>query len=233
MKKKLAIGIMLSLIGLSLIIEGSYAYFSDTNITDGSFSSGYLELDISQGTIMQTNQMMPGDIVESTLQLSNRGSIDIKKVLLHTTFKVIDNGKANTGDDLGKHIYVELLRYDKQDTVIFQKNLTELTNSPEKILDSILSGSNTESFTIRFTLLGSIGNENHFQEDKLEINWDFEAKQRDGRTGPPISTHASFHDLIRTNGYIAIGSWNQDDTNKLEETKITPTVNNQKTEKTE
>ncbi|WP_268811348.1 MULTISPECIES: TasA family protein [Bacillaceae] len=217
-KRKLVMGIAGMIVGLSLIVEGSYAYFTDTHATDSFITNGTLNLEVDKETLMQIENMVPGDTVEGRIELSNNGSIDMEKVLLHSTYEVVDKGEPNQEDDLGEHIRVKLIHHDKEgEKVLFQQRLSQLTNNPEQMINAFPSGSGKESFTVQFTFVDNGGNQNHFQADKLKVKWNFEAVQRDGKTSSASSTHASFHDKTSIDGNLAIGTWNQEKSIKTDE----------------
>ena len=53
-KKKLGLSVATAALGLSLIGGGTYAYFSDQEVTQNTFAAGTLDLAINPTTIVDT-----------------------------------------------------------------------------------------------------------------------------------------------------------------------------------
>ncbi|PAF18459.1 cell division protein FtsN, partial [Shouchella clausii] len=94
-------------LGLSLITEGTAAYFNDKEPVTNTIETGILDLGINKETIFQLEDIVPGDSMTGNFELTNDGSVDMKEVKLHSSYEVVDNGEQNQGDDLGKHVRVE------------------------------------------------------------------------------------------------------------------------------
>src|SRR5690625_169695 len=109
-KKKLGLGMASAALGLALVGGGTYAYFSDTETTNNTFAAGTLDLSVNPTTIIDVDNLKPGDWMNRTFKLENNGSLDISKVLLSTDY---DN------DEFAKHIRVNFLRnLDKSGIVV-------------------------------------------------------------------------------------------------------------------
>src|SRR5690625_3129234 len=118
MRKKLGMGIMSATLGLSLIAGGTYAYFSDSEVSNNTFAAGTLDLAIEPTEIINVENLKPGDWMVRTFELQNNGTLDIEKVFLETDYTIIDANGDNT-EDFGEHIQVEFLyNADKLDEVI-------------------------------------------------------------------------------------------------------------------
>jgi spore coat-associated protein N len=87
-KKKLGLGVASAAIGLSLLGGGTYAFFNDTATQASSFASGTLDLNVNPTTLVDLGNLKPGDWTNKTFKLTNNGSLDIKKVKLHTSYTV-------------------------------------------------------------------------------------------------------------------------------------------------
>ncbi|UJL45656.1 SipW-dependent-type signal peptide-containing protein [Virgibacillus sp. NKC19-16] len=180
-KKKLAMSIVLAAVGLSLIVGGTSAYFTDTTSTDNRITTGSLDLGMDKETIFQIEDLVPGDTQDARFELTNDGSVDMKEIILNASYEVVDKGEPNSGDDLGNHILVELLSdQDGEETLVFEKTLAELNSNPQQIVESFPEEDTAKNFIVQFTFTDSGENQNHFQTDQLELNWEFEAVQRDG-----------------------------------------------------
>src|SRR5690625_4267051 len=108
-------GIMSAALGISLIGGGTFAYFSDTETTENTFAAGTLDLSAEPTTIIDVENIKPGDSMVRTFELQNNGSLDIHRVYLDTEYTV-DDAEGNNTEDFGEHIEVEFLyNVDKLD----------------------------------------------------------------------------------------------------------------------
>lgn len=178
-KKEIVSSLILAFLGLSLIVGGTNAYFSDTKEAANTFELGLMNLGINKESIIQLDDFIPGDTVQGDFELTNDGSVDMQDVVLHSSYELIDKGQNNNGDDLGNHIIVEFLHHER---VLFEKTLSELNGDPIKILNAFTAGSEAEKFIVRFHFIDNGKNQNHFQGDILNLKWGFEAAQRDGKS---------------------------------------------------
>ena len=101
-KKKLAMGIATGALAVSMIGGGTYAYFNDVETSTNTFAAGTLDLAVNPETIIDVNNLKPGDFMYRGFKLENNGSLDISKVLLTTDFTESVAGFAD-------HIIVEFL----------------------------------------------------------------------------------------------------------------------------
>lgn len=202
-KGKLAMTAAVAFMGLSFIVGGSYAYFADTKATDSIISNGTLDLGLDKETIIEIENMAPGDTVEGDIEISNNGNVDIGEVLLHSSYEVIDHGTPNNGDDLGDHIQVEVIHQGtEENTVIFEKRLSQLTENPELMMDGFPTDREAETFLINLTFVDNGEDQNHFQADEMQIKWDFEGVQRDGDASSSSGTYAFFSDQSSVKGEL-------------------------------
>ncbi|MCM3741193.1 CalY family protein [Oceanobacillus luteolus] len=178
--KELVTSIFFAMVGLSLIVGGTSAYFTDSKDTNNSFEIGLMELGIDTSSIIQLSDFIPGDSIQSDFELTNEGSIDMKEIQLITSYEIVDHGEPNEGDDLADYIIVELIHQEEKKS-LFEKSLSQLNNEPTTILDSLPTQSTPQKFTVRFSFLDNGENQNHFQGDVLNLKWQFEAMQRDGK----------------------------------------------------
>ena len=109
LKRDIALSFATAVLGLTFISGGTVAYFNDTKLANNSFTTGLLELGMNKETIIQVGDIVPGDIMHGNFVLTNDGTVNIKEIILHSSYEVIDNGKANQDDDLGDHIKVKYL----------------------------------------------------------------------------------------------------------------------------
>src|SRR5690625_4189233 len=105
-KKKLGMGLMSAVVGLALVGGGTFAYFSDSVETENTFAAGTLDLSVEPTTLIEVDNLKPGDSMVRDFELQNNGSLDIERVLLDTDYTV--DGVDGDGD-FGEHIQVEFL----------------------------------------------------------------------------------------------------------------------------
>jgi len=190
MKKKLAMGIVTGALAVSMIGGATFAYFNDVETSANTFTAGTLDLAVNPTTIIDVDNLKPGDWMNRTFKLENNGSLDISQVLLSTDYTVQDRGVLNT-DDFGKHIRVNfMLNTDKPDAPIIWTTLAELkTMTPDAVADryfptwfedgGLPSGTSDDLF-VQFQFVENNADQNQFQGDSLKLKWTFDAKQTAG-----------------------------------------------------
>ncbi|HLR08610.1 MAG TPA: CalY family protein [Bacillota bacterium] len=190
LKKQLATGIMSAALGISLVGGGTYAYFSDSETVEGSFAAGTLDLSAEPSTIIDIDNLKPGDSVIRDFELQNNGTLDIKKVTLNTDYHVED-AEGDNNDDFGKYIEVEFLyNADQLNDVVFETTLDELKDmTPEAIEEEVfdeildeggLKAGDEDDMVVKFHFVDSGEEQNQFQGDQLKLEWTFNAVQEDG-----------------------------------------------------
>jgi spore coat-associated protein N len=189
-KKQLGMGIMSAALGISLIGGGTFAYFSDSVTTENTFAAGTLDLSVDPTTIIDVDNIKPGDSMTRTFELQNNGSLDIETVYLDTEYTVSDAENNNT-EDFGEHIRVEFLyNVDELNEVIFETTLAELRDmSPEAVGDDVfapiledegLEAGTIDDLVVEFSFVDNGEDQNQFQGDGLNLEWTFTATQTDG-----------------------------------------------------
>jgi spore coat-associated protein N len=189
--KKVSQGVMGAALGLSFIGGGTFAYFSDSVETENTFAAGTLDLGLNPSTVVNINNIKPGDEIYREFTLENNGTLDIAKVLLDTSYTVDDaqlDGQANT-DELAKHIKVTIMynTSSSSNTVVEttlhdlqtqQPDLTQIDNLAGPFPDGIPAGEKEKIFVL-FEFVDNGENQNQFQGDKLKVDWTFNAEQTD------------------------------------------------------
>lgn len=189
-KKKLGMAAMSAVLGITLIAGGTFAYFSSTEVTNNTFAAGTLDLSVNPSTIVEVENLAPGDSIIRSFELVNNGSLDIEKVTLETDYTVHDAHNNNT-EDFAKHIEVEFLyNVDKLDEVIYRTTLAELKEmTPDAINQHIfypalgekgLPVNSLDDFVVKFNFVDNGGDQNQFQGDSLDLKWTFVATQNPG-----------------------------------------------------
>ncbi|VEF49337.1 spore coat-associated protein [Bacillus freudenreichii] len=190
MKKKFGMGAMSVALGAALIGGGTYAFFSDTETSQNTFAAGTLDLTLNPSTIVEVENLAPGDSMTRDFELGNGGSLDIDKVLLETSYTVNDANGDNTAD-LAEHIEVEFLyNLDKVNEVVYSTTLADLQNeNPDVVGESVfgpiieaggLEAGNSDDLVVKFNFVDNGEDQNQFQGDSLELEWNFNATQKAG-----------------------------------------------------
>jgi spore coat-associated protein N len=193
LKKKLGMGIASAALGISLVGVGTFAYFSDTEVTSGSFAAGTLDLSADPTTIIEVNNIKPGDTMLRSFDLENGGSLDIASITLDTSYSVTDANGGSNVEDLGEHIRVNfLLNADKLDVPIYSTTLADLQGlSPDVIEGNIFSGwlaerggklaaGSKDKLYVQYEFVDNGADQNEFQGDSLSLTWTFNAGQGAG-----------------------------------------------------
>ncbi|NRG47191.1 CalY family protein [Bacillus sp. CRN 9] len=190
-KKRIGMGIASAMLGAALIGGGTFAYFSDTEVTNNTFAAGTLDLSINPTSIINVDNIKPGDSFIRDFELANNGSLPIDKVLLNTDYTIVDAEGDNT-DDFGNHIRVDFLyNVNKFDEVIFSTTLAELkAMSPEVVNENIfypmfgekgLPVGSVDDLIVKFVFVDNGEDQNQFQGDALNLTWTFTALQEAGK----------------------------------------------------
>lgn len=204
-KKKLGMGIATAALGIALVGGGTFAYFSDTEVSNNTFAAGTLDLAVDPTVVIDVDNLKPGDIMVREFNLQNNGSLDISTIDLATVYNVID-AKGDNTDDFGKHIKVLFLENaDKTgdgwvigdyNDVIAETTLYDLQNmtpdATENLQswitwllglngeDSGLAAGDSDLMYVGFEFVDNGQDQNEFQGDALELEWTFTAHQTEG-----------------------------------------------------
>jgi len=192
LKKKLGMGVASAALGLSLIGGGTFAFFSDKEVSNNTFAAGTLDLALNPKTIVDIKDLKPGDSVNKEFLLQNNGTLAIKDVKLATKYSIADAKGDNAGEDFGKHIKVKFLwNWDKQSEPVYETTLADLQNvDPDVLAKDIFAPewgekggleAGTEDYLwVQFVFEDDGTDQNKFQGDSLNLEWTFNASQTDG-----------------------------------------------------
>ncbi|MBJ7984759.1 biofilm matrix protein CalY [Bacillus cereus] len=192
LKKKLGMGVASAALGLSLIGGGTFAFFSDKEVSNNTFAAGTLDLTLNPKTLVDIKDLKPGDSVKKEFLLKNDGTLTIKDVKLATKYTVKDAKGDNAGEDFGKHIKVKFLwNWDKQSEPVYETTLADLQNvdpdvlakdifAPEWAENGGLAPSSEDYLWVQFVFEDDGKDQNKFQGDSLNLEWTFNANQTDG-----------------------------------------------------
>ncbi|MDM5187116.1 TasA family protein [Bacillus sp. DX4.1] len=193
-KKKLGMSAMTAALGLSLIGGGTYAYFSDKEVSQNTFAAGTLDLSVDPTVVINVDNIKPGDEMERGFQLVNKGTLKIGDVKLLTDYTVTDAKGDNGNADFGDHIRVDFLwNLDKNTVPIWSTTLSELKKAtqngsvPDLVQKGIvdregngLAPGDDDTFYVMFTFVDNGEDQNVFQGDALNLNWTFNSMQTEG-----------------------------------------------------
>ncbi|CAM4002083.1 cell division protein FtsN [Bacillus luti] len=192
LKKKLGMGVASAALGLSLIGGGTFAFFSDKEVSNNTFAAGTLDLTLNPKTLVDIKDLKPGDSVKKEFVLKNGGTLDIKEIKLGTTYDVKDAKDDNAGEDFAKHINVKFIwNWDKGSQPVYETTLADLQKeNPDVVAKEIFSPEWTENgglaagdedyLWVEFEFVENEEDQNKFQGDSLNLEWTFNAKQKDG-----------------------------------------------------
>ncbi|MGD7022838.1 TasA family protein [Rossellomorea vietnamensis] len=117
-KKKLGLGAMSAIMGLSLVGTGTWAAFNDVERVDAKVGAGELNLNLAQLNSepidFNISNLKPGDHMTRNIKLQNVGSLAIKEVLLSIEDVTFTNytptaGQAGEGDTWESNNAIEYL----------------------------------------------------------------------------------------------------------------------------
>ncbi|MBY0595686.1 biofilm matrix protein CalY [Bacillus bingmayongensis] len=192
LKKKLGMGVASAALGLSLIGGGTFAYFSDKEVSNNTFAAGTLDLTLDPKTIVDIKDFKPGDTVKKEFLLKNSGTLAIKDVKLATKYTVTDAKGDNAGEDFAEHIKVNFIwNWDTQSEPVYETTLAELQKAdPDLLAKDIFAPEwgeegglqpGTEDYLwVQFEFVDNKADQNKFQGDALNLEWTFNANQTEG-----------------------------------------------------
>lgn len=194
LKKKLGMSTVTAALGLFLIGGGTYAYFSDKEVSNNTFAAGTLDLSVDPNVVIDIDNIKPGDEMERGFQLVNKGTLKIGDVKLLTDYTVLDGKGDNGTADFGDHIRVDFLwNLDKNTVPVWSTTLSELKKATQNgnVLDLVQKGvvdregdglapGDDDTFYVMFTFVDNGEDQNMFQGDALKLNWTFNSMQTEG-----------------------------------------------------
>src|SRR5690606_41736750 len=108
-RKKLSSSIATAVLGTSLLVGGTFAYFSDQVVTNNVFAAGTLDLSLNPETVINIDNIKPVDSIMREFILTISGSLKIDRENLEIAYSVIDINSDIGSEDLSNHILVTLL----------------------------------------------------------------------------------------------------------------------------
>ena len=193
LKKQFALTLASVGLGAALIGGGTFAYFSDQEEANNTFAAGTLDLSVNPEVVFDVANMKPGDWADRWYNITNSGSLDIKNVYLTTSYDVTDANNNNDGEDLGKHMVVELMdNFEQGKRVILRETIYDLsqkqgTNRPDLLkayneaTGQSLASDEVNNIAVRIIFVDNGADQNIFQGDGLQMKWTFDATQTAGK----------------------------------------------------
>lgn len=188
-KKKLAMGVVAAALGISLISGGTFAYFSDVEVTNNTFSAGTLDINLKttddrEEVNISVDNMKPGDKKVHQIRIYNEGSLEIKDVKLNVDYSVNDAAGDNGDEDFADHILVHIMTNSREvitdwvplseiEDLVVAEDLKTKTGRPYQT-------THREVLIFNFRFHDNGEDQNIFQGDSLDFNLVFEASQKDG-----------------------------------------------------
>ncbi|WP_042142616.1 TasA family protein [Paucisalibacillus sp. EB02] len=189
-KKKLGMSAVAAALGISLIGGGTFAYFSDTEVTNNSFAAGTLDIhlkgvDDREEVDLSIDNMKPGDWKVHQIRVYNGGSLDVNDVKLNVDYEVTDADDNNDGEDFADHILVHVTKMGSNEVVA---NWVPLSQLEDVIVAEDLKPTSNKPYqtdnrqVLRFDYKFNDNGEdqNIFQGDGIDFELSFEASQKEG-----------------------------------------------------
>jgi len=173
-------GLIAMLLTLSLGTLGagmfSLAYFTDTDTTDGSFTTGTIKLDVSPTTaLFAVTGMLPGDTSNSTLALTNNGSGQLR----YSMTTAVTSGATLAGqlDAVVKTKGTSCAAFDGTTLYTGKLDLAAFGNPAVTgdVGDPTLNSGSTDDLCFRVSLPAASGNT--FQNVTTAITFTFDSEQ--------------------------------------------------------
>ncbi|WP_399629090.1 TasA family protein [Sporosarcina sp. SG10008] len=194
-KQKLAMGIATGALAVSMIGGGTYAYFNDVETMTNTFAAGTLDLSLNPETIIGVTKIKPGDWMDRTFKLENKGNLDISKVFLTTEYTETVAGFAD-------HIVVDFLKNEDKGSIAGPSNviksmtLSQLANmSADAVKNespkwfglqggekSGIKAGTTDNMYVKIRFNENGEDQNAYQGASLELKWKFDAQQTAGES---------------------------------------------------
>ena len=158
-----------------------------------TFATGTQGLTLGSTVQLDLTDVKPGDDIIRHFTVTNSGSLDLAKILLHTDYTVRDSTANNGTKDFGEHLFMEWITSDGQ-IVLPNQSLADLkkrTNSGDSPDISALYTNQmklrvgeAQMIAMRIRFHDNDQNQNIFQGDQITLHWNLEAIQGKGSLHP-------------------------------------------------
>ncbi|MGG1660500.1 TasA family protein [Brevibacillus sp. NRS-1366] len=171
----------------SILVSGAtFLYLSDKEVVNNTFATGTQGLTLGSTVHLDIKDVKPGDDIIHYFTITNSGSLDMAKVLLHTNYTVLDSMGNNGTEDFGEHLFMEFLTPDGQ-IILQNQSLADLKKRTDSGESPDISGFNTNRMNLRvgeakiiamrFHFNDNDQDQNIFQGDQITLHWNLEAVQ--------------------------------------------------------
>lgn len=186
LKKQFALTLASVGIGAALIGGGTFAYFNDTETSNGNtFAAGTIDLkpDLTGAAVFNIQNAKPGQTWDVNYNLSNAGTL-ASNVSVSADYTADGNGDSS---DIGTQLEVKDLKFGGADVDVsaFTGGDDKLTLNEVDALSVALGalgadGSADDEKELTFTLefVDSGAPQNEYQGDSATVNLVFEARQQ-------------------------------------------------------
>lgn len=169
-----------ALLGVCLIVGGTFAYFSDTVSTDNTFGAGTLAMGLSTDTNaevdFQAENLKPGDTVNRQMTIENEGTLTIGDILLSAEYSVVDSEGNQGEEDFADDLLVTVYNHEAV-PVIEQVPLSGLDQM--EIAQELAAGE-TIDYDFEFEFAETDEDQNKFQGQNIDVLFTYEANQQTG-----------------------------------------------------
>lgn len=191
-KKKIGLSAATAILGISLIGGGSFAYFSDSEVTNNTFTAGTLDINLkstddSKKINLNIENMKPGDWKVHQIRIYNGGSLEVKDVKLRADYTVTDANGDNGTEDFADHILVNIMKADMKEVIANWVPLSQLKDSNLVVANDLKTPTGNkyqtnhrQTLRVDFKFNDNGQDQNIFQGDQIDFKLSFEASQKDG-----------------------------------------------------
>lgn len=179
-KKNIILGLIIGLLGISLVSGGTYAYFSNTKHTDNKIVAGIMELDINdnQGILFEFENMQPGEEFSYSFHMMNTGSLNMKDIELYSESIIKDREGKVVNNGFENQILITGIKINGDSIFNGNKTLQELKTTPINLVD-IFEVDEQKIQVIVYFQLDLDESQVEFQGNTMELKWTFQATQED------------------------------------------------------
>lgn len=169
-----------ALLGVCLVVGGTFAYFSDTVSTENTFGAGTLAMGLSTDTDaevdFQAENLRPGDTINRQMTIENEGTLTIGEILLSAEFSVVDSEGDQGEEDFADYLLVTVYDYDAA-PLIEQLPLSGLDQM--EIAQDLAAGEAVD-YDFEFEFVETGEDQNKFQGQNINVLFTYEANQQTG-----------------------------------------------------
>ncbi|MDX8360802.1 TasA family protein [Cytobacillus sp. IB215316] len=189
MKKKTKLGLAIGslIMGISLL-GGTFAFITETEeIAGNKITAGNLDLlaDPSHTALFKVSNLLPGEQMTRTIELSNIGTLDIQEVLFDMNYELTDANPIDTDDSLNQldeDLKIEIRVDDELIDGLDGVSLLAAKSADEKnIINAALTPDDVQPVEVEIIITyEDNNNQNHQKGDSIDnLVLSFDAKQAD------------------------------------------------------